>query len=71
MPVMNGAAMLAAMAADPRLRGIPVIVVSSLPDEAIRTRADGAAAVVRKPYTADEILGAIARVLGAAGRDEA
>jgi CheY-like chemotaxis protein len=39
MPVMNGPAMLAAMAADPELRGIPVIVLSSLPEEAIRDRA--------------------------------
>ena len=66
MPVMGGAEMLAAMAADPDLRGIPVIVLSSLPEEAVRARTDSVAAVLRKPYTADEVLGAIARVLGAA-----
>ena len=68
MPVMNGPAMLAAMAADPELRGIPVIVLSSLPEEAVRARAGGAAAILRKPYTADEVLDAIARVLGEARR---
>ncbi len=66
MPVMNGPAMLAAMAADPDLRGIPVIVLSSLPEEAIRDRAGGAAAILRKPYTAEQVLDAIARVLGEA-----
>jgi len=66
MPVMNGPAMLAAMAADPELRGIPVIVLSSLPDEAIRGRAGGVAAFLRKPYTAEQVLDAIARVLGQA-----
>jgi CheY-like chemotaxis protein len=66
MPVMGGAEMLAAMAADPDLRGIPVIVLSSLPEETIRARTDGAAAILRKPYTAEEVLGAIARVLGEA-----
>ena len=66
MPVMNGSAMLAAMAEDPSLRGIPVIVVSSLPEEAIRNRADGVAGVLRKPYRADDIMNAIARVLGPA-----
>ena len=66
MPVMNGPAMLAAMAADPELRGIPVIVLSSLPEEAVRDRAKGVAAILRKPYTADEVLDAIARVLGRA-----
>jgi CheY-like chemotaxis protein len=66
MPVMNGPAMLAAMAADPGLRGIPVIVLSSLPEEAVRARAQGVAAILRKPYTADQVLDAIARVLGEA-----
>jgi CheY-like chemotaxis protein len=66
MPVMGGAEMLAAMAADPDLRGIPVIVLSSLPEAAVRARADGAAAILRKPYTAEEVLGAITRVLGEA-----
>ena len=66
MPVMNGPAMLAAMAADPDMRGIPVIVLSSLPEEAIRGRAGGVAAILRKPYTAEQVLDAIARVLGQA-----
>ena len=64
MPVMNGPAMLAAMAADPELRGIPVVVLSSLPEEAIRDRARSAAAILRKPCTAEQVLEAIARVLG-------
>ena len=64
MPVMGGAAMRAAMAADPALSGIPVIVLSSLPEETVRTRVDGVAAVLRKPYTAEQVLGAIERVLG-------
>jgi CheY-like chemotaxis protein len=66
MPVMNGPAMLAAMAADPDLRGIPVVVLSSLPEEAIRARADGFAAILLKPCTAEQVLDAISRVLGEA-----
>jgi CheY-like chemotaxis protein len=66
MPVMSGAEMLQVMAADPDLAGIPAIVLSSLPEQTIRARADGAAAILRKPYTAEEVLGAIARVLGEA-----
>ena len=66
MPVMNGPAMLAAMAADPGLRRIPVIVLSSLPEEAIRARADGVAAILLKPCTAEQVLDAIARALGEA-----
>jgi CheY-like chemotaxis protein len=66
MPVMNGPEMLAAMAANPDLRGIPVIILSSLPEAAVRARANGAAAILRKPYTAEEVLGVILRVLGKA-----
>jgi CheY-like chemotaxis protein len=65
MPVMNGPAMLAAMAAEPDLAGIPVVVLSSLPEEAIRARVgEGVAAILRKPYSAEQVLDAIARVLG-------
>ena len=66
MPVMGGAEMLAEIAADPDLRGIPVIVLSSLPEEAIRARVDGAAAILRKPYTAEAVLDAVARTVGKA-----
>ena len=67
MPVMNGPAMLAAMAADPELAGIPVVVLSSLPEEAIRARVgEGVAAILLKPCTAEQVLDAIARALGGA-----
>ena len=67
MPVMNGPAMLAAMAADPGLAGIPVVVLSSLPEEAIRARVgQGVAAILLKPCTAEQVLDAIARALGGA-----
>lgn len=66
MPVMNGPAMLAAMAGTPDLDGIPVIVLSSLPEASVRTRTKGAAAILRKPYTAEEVLDAITGVLGSA-----
>ena len=67
MPVMNGPAMLAALAADPGLAGIPVVVLSSLPEEAIRARVgEGVAAILLKPCTAEQVLDAIARALGGA-----
>ena len=66
MPVMNGPAMLRAMAADLKLSGIPVIILSSLPEATVRAQADGVAAILRKPYTAGEVLRAIGQVLGEA-----
>jgi CheY-like chemotaxis protein len=67
MPVMNGPAVLSAMAETPTLNGMPVIILSSLPEDAIRARATGFAAILRKPYTADQVLGTIAQVLGNTG----
>jgi CheY-like chemotaxis protein len=64
MPVMSGPAMLAAMVAQPELAGIPVIILSSLPETTIRDRTNGVAAIIRKPYTADQVLGEIAKALG-------
>ena len=63
MPVMSGPAMLAAMAAQPELAGIPVIILSSLPEATIRGRTTGVAAILRKPYTVDQVLGEIAKTL--------
>jgi CheY-like chemotaxis protein len=67
MPIMNGPAMLEVMAADSSLSDIPVIVLSSLPKEAVLARTTGVAAILRKPYTVDEVLGAIVQVLAKGG----
>lgn len=66
MPVMTGPEMLKAMAANPELDSIPVIILSSLPEEAIRARAHRFTEILRKPSTAEEVLGAIARAIGEA-----
>jgi CheY-like chemotaxis protein len=50
MPVMDGAALIRAMAADPRLNDIPVVVMSSVPEEVIAERASGYALFVHKPF---------------------
>jgi CheY-like chemotaxis protein len=63
MPIMSGPAMLAAMVVHPELAGIPVIILSSLPEATIRDRTRGVAAIIRKPYTVDQVLGEIAKVL--------
>jgi CheY-like chemotaxis protein len=71
MPVMSGPAMLKAMAADPDLRAIPVVILTSLPKPTIHAQADGVAAILRKPYTADEVLNAIRRIVGGADKSRA
>jgi CheY-like chemotaxis protein len=56
MPVMNGAALLEALEAAPRLKDIPVVVVSA----DTRILPAGAVALVRKPFDAQKLLDIIA-----------
>jgi CheY-like chemotaxis protein len=64
MPVMNGAAMLGAMAADPALRGIPVVMMSSMREAAVAKYCAGYVAFLHKPFKLDELLDVVERVLG-------
>jgi CheY-like chemotaxis protein len=64
MPVMNGPRTLAALAADPAHRDIPVIMMSSLPEAVVREQATGYAAFLRKPFKAAALLETLERVLG-------
>jgi CheY-like chemotaxis protein len=63
MPLVNGPAMLRAMAADPAWRTIPVIMMSSLDEETVRRECRGFAAFLRKPFRLAAVCNAIARVL--------
>ncbi len=64
MPVMDGAAMLGAIAADPGLRGIPVVVMSSMREVAVAERCAGYVTFMRKPFRLPELLDVVERVLG-------
>ncbi len=69
MPVMDGAGMLGAMAANPALRGIPVVMMSSMPEAVVAERCSGYVAFMRKPFRLFELLDVVERVLGkSAGR---
>ncbi len=64
MPVMDGAGMLGAMAANPALRGIPVVMMSSMPEAVVAERCSGYVAFMRKPFKLFELLDVVERVLG-------
>ena len=64
MPVMDGAAMLGAMAADPTLRGIPVVMMSSMREVAVAERCAGYVTFMRKPFRLTELVDVVERVLG-------
>ena len=56
MPVMDGGAFVRAMAEDHALKDVPVIVMSSMPEEAVAERCEGYVAFVRKPFKIMDII---------------
>lgn len=64
MPVLNGVGMLQGMAADPDLRGIPVVMMSSMPEAAVAERCPGYAAFMRKPFRIAQVVNLAARLVG-------
>jgi CheY-like chemotaxis protein len=63
MPIFGGGDMLRAMAAEPAYQRIPVIMMSSLREEAVAKRCEGYAAFLHKPFRATALLSTIGRVL--------
>ncbi len=60
MPGMDGAALIQTMSAKPELAGIPIILMSSLPETAIAERTTGYAAFVRKPFKIFDVIDLVA-----------
>ncbi len=56
MPIMNGGAMLTAMAADPDLRRIPVVLMSSMAEAAASERCSGYTRFMRKPFKVAQVI---------------
>jgi CheY-like chemotaxis protein len=63
MPIMDGAAMLAAMKADPDYAPIPVVMMSSLSEDVIAESATGYVGFIRKPFLMKQVVETIARLL--------
>ncbi len=64
MPVMDGAAVLRALSADPALRSTPVVVMSSMPAETVAEQCSGYVTIMRKPFRLIEIVDLSERLLG-------
>jgi CheY-like chemotaxis protein len=64
MPIMDGAALVKAMAADARLADIPVVIMSSIPETTVAERAAGYAAFVRKPFNIFAMVDLVAELTG-------
>jgi len=64
MPIMNGAAMLRAMADDPSLRRIPIVMMSSMTEATVAERCFGYARFMRKPFKIAQVVALAAELLG-------
>jgi CheY-like chemotaxis protein len=64
MPILGGAEVLRAMAAEPAYKDIPVIMISSLAENVLAKKCTGYVAYLRKPFKAAALLSTVARVLG-------
>ena len=64
MPVMDGAALMKALARDPALARIPVVVMSSIPEATVMDRCPGYAAFVAKPFNIFAVIDLVARLTG-------
>jgi two-component system cell cycle response regulator DivK len=69
LPHFSGVATLSFMRRDPRLAGVPVVVLTSFgdPPEHTRYRQSGATAVLSKPFSAQRLLETV-RNISAAGK---
>jgi CheY-like chemotaxis protein len=67
MPVMDGYAVLDALAKDARTASVPVVVLSAraIPDEAERAVGAGARRFLEKPFDPDLLAGELNELLGA------
>ena len=71
MPVMDGAAVLRGMKADPALQGIPIVIMSSMPEATVAERCSGYVTFMRKPFKIDQVTELAERLLGQEGAADA
>ena len=63
MPVMNGAGVLRALADSPDLDGVPVVMMSSLPEATVAERCSGYAVFMRKPFRITDVVSLTERLI--------
>jgi len=63
MPILDGNGVIQAIRADKRLRKIPIILASALPEKTIRERCDGYTTFLRKPYKTEQLMEEISNLL--------
>ncbi|MFL5336169.1 MAG: response regulator [Geminicoccaceae bacterium] len=68
MPILDGPGLLAALAAGPAYRDIPVILMSALDGAAVAKLVQGHRAFLGKPFLGPELLQVLEQILGNAAK---
>ena len=63
MPILDGAGVIKAMRSTEKLRAVPVILASALPEKTISERCSGYQAFLRKPFKIERLMEEISRLL--------
>jgi CheY-like chemotaxis protein len=63
MPVMDGAGVLQGLARSDRLRDIPVVMMSSIPEASVVERCAGFKLFLRKPFSVFEVIDIVDRLV--------
>lgn len=61
MPIMDGAGLMRALGDSPKLAAVPVILMSSLPEDSVAPRCPGYVAFIRKPFNLNELIEVVAK----------
>jgi CheY-like chemotaxis protein len=67
MPVMDGAQLIKALADNSDLKRVPVFLISSAPEAALRDKCSGYALFIRKPFRIYDVVDLVTRHIGPAG----
>ena len=63
MPLMDGAALGQALKANPSWQGIPIVMMSAVPETTLRQQFDGYTVFLRKPFPIPTLFEQLARIL--------
>ena len=63
MPVMNGAGLLRLMAQNPALDGVPVVMMSSIPEATVAEHCSGYVTFMRKPFRIVDVVSLAERLI--------
>ena len=70
MPVMDGATMLSHMSKEASLREIPVVMMSSIPEDTVAERCRGYSLFLRKPFDIFHLIDVVKRFTATNEREE-